>query len=64
MGGADRQGRPQPVIGVLGGHLDVGHDHVWPVRVGQPDEVTGIGCGADDLKIPVIEDADDALANE
>jgi hypothetical protein len=49
---------------VLRGHLDVGHDHVGPVRVGQPDQVTCIGCGADDFKTPVIENADDALANE
>jgi hypothetical protein len=49
---------------MLRGHLDVGNDHVWPVYVGQPDKVTCIGRGADDFKIPVIEDADDALANE
>ena len=64
MGGTDRQGRPQPVIRVLRRHLDVGNDHVWPVRAGQPDKVTRIGCGADDLKIRVIENTDDALANE
>ena len=55
MGGTDRQCRPQPVIRVLRRHLDVGNDHVWPVRVGQPDKVTRIGRGADDLKIPVTE---------
>jgi hypothetical protein len=49
---------------VLWGHLDVGHDHVRPVRVGQPDKVTGVGRGADNLKTPVIKDADDTLANE
>jgi hypothetical protein len=64
MGGPDRQRRPQPVIRVPRGHLDVGDDHVWPVRVGQPDEVTRVGRGADDVEIPVIEDADDALTNE
>jgi hypothetical protein len=64
MGGPDRQCRAQAVVGVLRGHLDVGDDHVRPVRVGQPDEITGIGRRADDVEILVIEDADDTLPNE
>jgi hypothetical protein len=49
---------------VPGWHLDVGHDHVWPAGAGQPDQVRGVRGGADDLKIRVIQDPDDAFANE
>jgi hypothetical protein len=49
---------------VPGGDPSLGHDHVRAVHVGQPDEVTRVGGGADDFKIPFIEDAVDALANE
>ena len=56
--------RAQTVIGVPGGHLDVGDDHIRLVGHRLADEVVRVGGHADDLETGLFEDAHDALTSQ
>ena len=64
MGGADRERRLQPVIGVGRWHLDVGEHQVGEVFVGHPHEFGRIVDGRDHVDAGGLEHPHDAFARE
>ena len=62
--GADLHGGAQPVVGRVRRHLDVGHDHVGLVRSRLAQQVRGVPGDGDDLEAVLLQDADDAGADE
>src|ERR1700757_1945365 len=64
LGGTDRECGLQPVIGMAGGHLDVGDNNVRAVRAGHPDQVTRVCRSSDDVESAVGEDMHDPFPDE
>src|ERR1700746_1422890 len=64
LGGTDREYGLQPVIGMAGGHLDVGDDDVRTVHAGHPDQITRVCRSSHDVESAVGEDMHDPFPNE
>src|SRR5580693_6119934 len=64
LGGTDRECGLQPVIGMAGGHLDVGDNDVRAVRAGHPDQVSRVCRRSDDVESAVGEDMHDPFPDE
>src|SRR5215208_3358683 len=58
---ADLLGRPDPVVGRVGRHLDVRHHQIGLVRPRLAEQVGRVGRDGDHLVAAVLEHADDPL---
>jgi len=60
--GAQRDRRPQAIVGHAGRHADVGHDQVGVVRGDGVHQVSGVADRGDDVELEPGQDADEPLA--
>jgi hypothetical protein len=64
LGRADLQRRPEPVIGAVWWHLDVGHYDVGLVGTHLVDQLPRVGRRRNDLKPTVLENMHDSLPDD
>jgi hypothetical protein len=62
--GPDLKCRPEPVIAMIRGHLDVGNDDIRAVGAGHPDQVARVSRRTDHVESPVLEDVYDPFPHE
>ena len=62
--GADLTRGAEPVVGAVGGHLDVGDDHVGLMRPGLTDQVGGVRGNGNDVETSLRQDVNHTLANK
>jgi hypothetical protein len=61
---ADLARGAEPVVGAVGGHLDVGDDHVGFMRPGFADQVGSVRCNGNDIETSLRENVNHTLANK
>jgi hypothetical protein len=61
---ADRLGRAQSGVALVGRHLDVGHHDVWPVGPRLAHEVDCVARRGHHLEACLAQDLADALADD
>ena len=54
----------KPVVGVIGRHLNVGDDHIRPVRAGHPDQRARVCRSTDHVESAVLEDVHDPFPDK
>jgi hypothetical protein len=60
----DRLRGVQPVVAVVGRHVDVGHDDVGPVRTGLAQQLARVGGGRHHVEAGAPQDLRNSLAND